>query len=118
MFGSFGKFAESRCIDPRDVDSGYQAASVTLAAGKYGEAAAMFEEMHTEYPEREEFALGLTLAKKYSGDEESYRYLAESIRKHPPQEELAHMMRTAGFDDVRYRDLTGGIVAIHSGVRA
>ena len=58
------------------------------------------------------------LGKLVAGDEESYRYLAESIRKHPPQEELAEMMREAGFDDVRYRDLTGGIVAIHSGVRA
>ena len=58
------------------------------------------------------------LGKLIAGDEESYRYLAESIRKHPPQEELARMMREAGFHDVRYRDLTGGIVAIHSGVRA
>jgi len=58
------------------------------------------------------------LGKLVAGDEESYRYLAESIRKHPPQEELAEMMRDAGFDDVRYRDLTGGIVAIHSGVHA
>ena len=51
-------------------------------------------------------------------DEDSYRYLAESIRKHPAQEELAQMMREAGFQDVRYRNLTGGIVAIHSGVHA
>ena len=56
------------------------------------------------------------LGKFVAGDEDSYRYLAESIRKHPPQEELAQMMRNAGFDDVRYRNLTGGIVAIHSGV--
>jgi demethylmenaquinone methyltransferase/2-methoxy-6-polyprenyl-1,4-benzoquinol methylase len=57
------------------------------------------------------------LGKLIAQDEESYRYLAESIRKHPPQEELAAMMEEAGFEDVRYRDLTGGIVAIHSGVR-
>jgi demethylmenaquinone methyltransferase/2-methoxy-6-polyprenyl-1,4-benzoquinol methylase len=56
------------------------------------------------------------LGKFVARDEDSYRYLAESIRKHPPQEELAQMMRNAGFDDVRYRNLTGGIVAIHSGV--
>jgi demethylmenaquinone methyltransferase/2-methoxy-6-polyprenyl-1,4-benzoquinol methylase len=56
------------------------------------------------------------LGKLVADDEESYRYLAESIRKHPPQEELAEMMREAGFTDVRYRNLTGGIVAIHSGV--
>jgi demethylmenaquinone methyltransferase/2-methoxy-6-polyprenyl-1,4-benzoquinol methylase len=58
------------------------------------------------------------LGKWIANDEASYRYLAESIRKHPPQEELADMMREAGFDDVRYRNLTGGIVAIHSGVRS
>jgi len=57
------------------------------------------------------------LGKLVADDEDSYRYLAESIRKHPPQEELAAMMREAGFTDVRYRNLTGGIVAIHSGVR-
>jgi len=58
------------------------------------------------------------LGKLVADDEDSYRYLAESIRKHPPQEELADMMREAGFSDVRYRNLSGGIVAIHSGVRA
>jgi demethylmenaquinone methyltransferase/2-methoxy-6-polyprenyl-1,4-benzoquinol methylase len=58
------------------------------------------------------------LGKLIADDEDSYRYLAESIRKHPPQEELADMMREAGFDDVRYRNLSGGIVAIHSGARA
>jgi demethylmenaquinone methyltransferase/2-methoxy-6-polyprenyl-1,4-benzoquinol methylase len=58
------------------------------------------------------------LGKLIADDEDSYRYLAESIRQHPPQEELADMMREAGFDDVRYRNLSGGIVAIHSGARA
>jgi demethylmenaquinone methyltransferase/2-methoxy-6-polyprenyl-1,4-benzoquinol methylase len=62
------------------------------------------------------FGLLPVLGKLVAGDEESYRYLAESIRKHPPQEELAEMMREAGFERVRYRNLTGGIVAIHSGV--
>jgi demethylmenaquinone methyltransferase/2-methoxy-6-polyprenyl-1,4-benzoquinol methylase len=56
------------------------------------------------------------LGKLVADDEDSYRYLAESIRKHPAQEELAQMMRGAGFHDVRYRNLTGGIVAIHSGL--
>ena len=58
------------------------------------------------------------LGKYVARDENSYRYLAESIRKHPPQEELAAMMREAGFSDVSYRNLTGGIVAVHSGTRA
>jgi demethylmenaquinone methyltransferase/2-methoxy-6-polyprenyl-1,4-benzoquinol methylase len=62
------------------------------------------------------FGILPVLGKLVAGDEDSYRYLAESIRKHPGQEELAQMMRDAGFDRVRYRNLTGGIVAIHSGV--
>jgi demethylmenaquinone methyltransferase/2-methoxy-6-polyprenyl-1,4-benzoquinol methylase len=58
------------------------------------------------------------LGRLIADDEDSYRYLAESIRKHPAQEDLAQMMREAGFVDVRYRNLTGGIVAIHSGERS
>ncbi|MFC3230858.1 class I SAM-dependent methyltransferase [Marinibaculum pumilum] len=48
-------------------------------------------------------------------DAESYRYLAESIARFPPQERLAAMMREAGFGQVRYRNMSGGIVALHSG---
>jgi demethylmenaquinone methyltransferase/2-methoxy-6-polyprenyl-1,4-benzoquinol methylase len=58
-------------------------------------------------------ALGRTVAR----DEEAYRYLAESIRRFPPQEELAALMRRAGFARVSWRDLSGGIAAIHSGWR-
>jgi demethylmenaquinone methyltransferase/2-methoxy-6-polyprenyl-1,4-benzoquinol methylase len=50
-----------------------------------------------------------------AGDAESYRYLVESIRKFPKQETFADMIRTAGFERVSYRNLTGGIAAIHSG---
>jgi demethylmenaquinone methyltransferase / 2-methoxy-6-polyprenyl-1,4-benzoquinol methylase len=50
-------------------------------------------------------------------DEDSYRYLAESIRTFPDQETLAAMMRAAGFGRVRVRNLSGGIAAIHSGWR-
>ncbi len=50
-----------------------------------------------------------------AGDAESYRYLVESIRKFPPQERFAQMVREAGFDRVSYRNLTGGVAAIHSG---
>ncbi|MFZ5656101.1 MAG: bifunctional demethylmenaquinone methyltransferase/2-methoxy-6-polyprenyl-1,4-benzoquinol methylase UbiE [Pseudomonadota bacterium] len=53
-----------------------------------------------------------------AGDEASYRYLAESIRKHPPQRELRAMMEAAGFVRCDYRNLSAGIVAIHSGTRA
>lgn len=51
------------------------------------------------------------------GDAEAYRYLAESIRTFPGQEELAAMMRAAGFARVTVRNLSGGIAAIHSGWR-
>lgn len=50
-------------------------------------------------------------------DAESYRYLAESIRRFPPQPALADMMHEAGFAEVSWRNLTGGVVAIHSGWR-
>lgn len=50
-------------------------------------------------------------------DGDSYRYLAESIRRHPDQETLKSMMEQAGFERVSYRNLSGGVVAIHSGWR-
>ena len=52
-----------------------------------------------------------------AGNGEAYRYLVESIRKFPRQEVFAGMIRTAGFSRVSYRNLTGGIAAIHSGWR-
>jgi demethylmenaquinone methyltransferase/2-methoxy-6-polyprenyl-1,4-benzoquinol methylase len=52
-----------------------------------------------------------------AGDAESYQYLAESIRKHPSQDDLAAMMERAGFSRVHYRNLSGGVVAIHRGRR-
>ncbi|EIC82645.1 bifunctional demethylmenaquinone methyltransferase/2-methoxy-6-polyprenyl-1,4-benzoquinol methylase UbiE [Serratia sp. M24T3] len=50
-------------------------------------------------------------------DAESYRYLAESIRMHPDQETLKGMMSDAGFENVTYNNLTGGIVALHRGFK-
>jgi demethylmenaquinone methyltransferase/2-methoxy-6-polyprenyl-1,4-benzoquinol methylase len=52
-----------------------------------------------------------------AGSAESYQYLVESIRKFPNQETFAAMIRSAGFGRVSYRNLTGGIAAIHSGWR-
>ena len=63
------------------------------------------------------FKLLPKIGKKIANDEDSYRYLAESIRMHPPQEELKQMMLDAGFEDVRYDNLTGGIVAVHVGYK-
>jgi len=50
-------------------------------------------------------------------DRDAYRYLVESIRRFPPQEALVGLMRDAGFERVSWRNLSGGIVAIHSGWR-
>ncbi len=58
------------------------------------------------------------LGKLFANDADSYQYLAESIRKHPPQEELKAMMQAAGFARAGYRNLSAGIVAIHTGYKA
>ena len=55
------------------------------------------------------------LGRLVAGDEQSYRYLAESIRMHPDQETLKAMMERAGFDSVEYHNLTAGVVALHVG---
>ena len=57
------------------------------------------------------------LGRAVAGDAESYRYLAESIRRHPDQEALLELMKTAGLESCRYHNLTGGIVALHRGYR-
>ncbi len=63
------------------------------------------------------FKLLPLMGRVVAGDEESYRYLAESIRVHPDQETLKGMMEQAGFERVEYFNLTGGIVAIHRGYK-
>jgi demethylmenaquinone methyltransferase/2-methoxy-6-polyprenyl-1,4-benzoquinol methylase len=55
------------------------------------------------------------LGKLFANDPGSYQYLAESIRKHPDQATLQQMMAEAGFARCDHRNLSGGIVAIHSG---
>lgn len=58
-------------------------------------------------------AMGKLIAK----DENSYRYLAESIRVHPSQEELKQLMQQAGFERVEYFNLAAGVVALHRGYK-
>lgn len=53
-----------------------------------------------------------------AGDSDSYQYLAESIRMHPDQETLRQMMEDAGFARCDYHNMTGGVVAVHRGVKA
>jgi len=52
-----------------------------------------------------------------AGDSASYRYLVESIRRFPDQKAFTQMIENAGFERVRYRNLTGGIAALHSAWR-
>ena len=57
------------------------------------------------------------LGKLIANDADSYRYLAESIRMHPPQAELKAMMKAAGFGHVDVHNLTAGVVALHAGIK-
>lgn len=57
------------------------------------------------------------MGKLIANDAESYRYLAESIRMHPDQETLKGMMEAAGLVNCRYENMTGGVVALHTGIK-
>ena len=63
------------------------------------------------------FRLLPLLGRVVAGDADSYRYLAESIRRHPDQETLLTMLRAAGLENCRYHNLMGGIVAVHRGYK-
>ena len=57
------------------------------------------------------------LGKVVAGDDSSYRYLAESIRMHPTQDELKALMKEGGFGHVDYHNMSGGVVALHVGIK-
>jgi demethylmenaquinone methyltransferase/2-methoxy-6-polyprenyl-1,4-benzoquinol methylase len=57
------------------------------------------------------------LGRVVAGDADSYRYLAESIQRHPDQNALLQMMVESGFGSCRYHNLSGGVVALHRGYR-
>lgn len=57
------------------------------------------------------------LGKLVAGDADSYRYLAESIRMHPDQEDLKTLMKSAGFGHVDFHNLSAGVVALHMGIK-
>jgi demethylmenaquinone methyltransferase/2-methoxy-6-polyprenyl-1,4-benzoquinol methylase len=71
----------------------------------------------TKLYDRYSFSVLPWLGKVVCQDEESYRYLAESIRKHPDQDTLKQMMETAGFERVDYQNIHDGIVALHRGYK-
>ncbi len=63
------------------------------------------------------FRLLPLMGRLVAGDADSYRYLAESIRVHPDQDRLLHLLEAAGFERCSYHNLSGGIVAIHRGYK-
>jgi demethylmenaquinone methyltransferase/2-methoxy-6-polyprenyl-1,4-benzoquinol methylase len=63
------------------------------------------------------FSVLPTLGRVVAGDADSYRYLAESIRKHPDQDRLKGMLEEAGFERCDVHNLSGGIVALHRGFK-
>ncbi len=68
--------------------------------------------------DRYSFSLLPFMGKLVANDADSYRYLAESIRMHPDQDTLKQMMIDAGFEQCRYYNMTGGVVAVHKGSKA
>ena len=80
---------------------------------EFSKVAAPLEKLYDLYS----FKVLPWLGKRIAQDEDSYRYLAESIRMHPGPEELAQMMRDAGFDIVRFSTMSAGIVALHQGIK-
>lgn len=73
----------------------------------------LLEKIYEQYS----FKLIPQIGKLIAKDEASYQYLVESISMHPDQETLADMMQQAGFEQVKYLNLSGGIVAIHRGYK-
>lgn len=67
--------------------------------------------------DRYSFAVLPAIGQVVTGNADAYRYLAESIRRFPPQDRFARMIADAGLDLVRYRNLSGGIAALHSAWR-
>ncbi|MFS1525117.1 bifunctional demethylmenaquinone methyltransferase/2-methoxy-6-polyprenyl-1,4-benzoquinol methylase UbiE [Microbulbifer sp. 2304DJ12-6] len=73
----------------------------------------LLEKIYDQYS----FRLLPLMGKLVANDADSYRYLAESIRRHPDQETLKQMMVEAGFADCEFHNMTGGIVALHRGIK-
>lgn len=79
----------------------------------------MLNENYQRFYDIYSFDIIPALGQAIAGDRDSYQYLVESIRKFPPQEEFAQIIRDAGFKTIGkgYEDLTFGVAAIHSGFK-
>lgn len=73
----------------------------------------LLEKVYDQYS----FRLLPLMGKLIANDAASYRYLAESIRMHPDQQTLKEMLSAAGFADCSFHNMTGGIVALHRGIK-
>lgn len=73
----------------------------------------LLEKVYDQYS----FRLLPLMGKLITNDADSYRYLAESIRMHPDQETLKSMMSEAGFANAEFYNMTGGVVALHKGIK-
>lgn len=73
--------------------------------------------MLSEFYDKYSFTALPLMGKLITNDADSYKYLAESIRMHPDQETLKAMMEQAGLVNCRYHNMTGGVVALHSGIK-
>uniref|UniRef100_A0A2N9I9T6 2-methoxy-6-polyprenyl-1,4-benzoquinol methylase, mitochondrial n=1 Tax=Fagus sylvatica TaxID=28930 RepID=A0A2N9I9T6_FAGSY len=73
----------------------------------------IFKELYDLYS----FSVIPAVGQLVAGDRDSYQYLVESIRRFPSQEKFASMIAAAGFQNVEYENLVGGVVAIHSGLK-
>ncbi|XP_059450390.1 2-methoxy-6-polyprenyl-1,4-benzoquinol methylase, mitochondrial isoform X1 [Corylus avellana] len=73
----------------------------------------IFKELYDYYS----FSIIPAVGELVAGDRDSYQYLVESIRRFPSQEKFASMIVDAGFQKVEYENLSGGVVAIHSGLK-
>jgi demethylmenaquinone methyltransferase/2-methoxy-6-polyprenyl-1,4-benzoquinol methylase len=80
---------------------------------EFSKVAKPLEKMYDLYS----FKLLPKMGEIIANDADSYRYLAESIRMHPGQEELKKMMEEAGLERVEYFNMTGGVVAVHRGYK-
>lgn len=80
---------------------------------EFSKVAKPFEKVYDWYS----FNILPKIGKLVAGDENSYRYLVESIRMHPGQEELKGMMKIAGFGHVDVHNMTAGVVALHRGIK-
>ena len=80
---------------------------------EFSKVAKPLEKLYDAYS----FKLLPRIGQLVANDADSYRYLAESIRMHPGQEELKDMMEEAGLERVEYFNLTGGVVAVHRGYK-